>query len=211
MAKPAEQLTSALSDRYAIERELGSGGMATVYLAQDLKHDRKVALKVLRPELTAALGAERFLREIRVTARLNHPHILPLLDSGEAQGFLFYAMPFAEGESLRDRLRRERQLPVDDALAIAREVADALQYAHDHGVVHRDIKPENILVESGHAVVVDFGIARAIRDRSFNRGRGVGRDASRRATSPRAVRVGVFARLPASRVVRSAPRRVVAP
>ena len=157
-----EQLQVHLGSAYRLERELGHGGMATVYLAQDLKHDRLVALKVLRPELAAALGAERFLREIRITANLNHPHILPLLDSGDAAGLLYYAMPYVAGESLRDRLDREKQLPLDDALQITREVADALQYAHSHDVVHRDIKPENILLESGHAVVADFGIARAI-------------------------------------------------
>jgi TolB-like protein/tRNA A-37 threonylcarbamoyl transferase component Bud32 len=157
-----ETLRSALADRYAIEREIGQGGMATVYLARDLKHDRRVALKVLRPELTASLGLDRFLREIRTTAQLTHPHILPLLDSGDAAGTLFYVMPYVEGESLRDRLTREKQLPLDDALQLTREVADALSYAHAHGVVHRDIKPENILIESGHAVVADFGIAKAI-------------------------------------------------
>src|SRR6266487_199132 len=140
--------------------------MATVYLAHDLKHDRKVAIKVLRPELVHALGPERFLREIATTANLHHPHILPLYDSGrtaEPSGaLLYYVMPFVEGESLRDRLKREKQLPLDDALQIAREVADALSYAHGHDVVHRDIKPENILLQSGHAVVADFGIARAL-------------------------------------------------
>src|SRR2546425_269953 len=136
--------------------------MATVHLAEDLKHHRPVALKGLKPELAAALGHERFLREIEIAARLNHPHILTLHDSGEAAGFLYYVMPFVEGESLRDRLNREKQLPLDDALQIAREAADALSYAHSHDVVHRDIKPENILLESGHAVVTDFGIARAI-------------------------------------------------
>jgi serine/threonine-protein kinase len=136
--------------------------MATVYLAEDPKHRRKVAVKVLRAELAAALGPERFLREIEIAAGLHHPHILPLYDSGEAEGFLFYVMPFVDGESLRDRLTRERQLPLDDALQIAREVADALSFAHRHGVVHRDIKPENVLLESGHAVVADFGIARVI-------------------------------------------------
>ncbi len=136
--------------------------MATVYLAQDLKHKRRVAIKVVRPELAAALGPERFLREIEITAQLNHPHILPLLDSGEASGLLYYAMPYAEGESLRERLNREKQLPIEDAIQIAREVADALDYAHRHGVVHRDIKPENILLQERHAVVADFGIARAI-------------------------------------------------
>jgi serine/threonine-protein kinase len=151
-----------LAGRYRLERELGQGGMATVYLARDLRHERAVALKVLRPELAQALGADRFLREIRTTAQLTHPHILPLHDSGEAAGFLYYVMPYVEGESLRDRLLREKQLPLDDALQLTREVADALSYAHAHGVVHRDIKPENILLESGHAVVADFGIAKAI-------------------------------------------------
>ncbi len=148
--------------RYALERELGRGGMATVYLAWDLRHKRRVAIKVVRPELAAVLGPERFLREIEITAQLNHPHILPLLDSGDAGGFLYYAMPYAEGESLRGRLNREKQLPIEDAIAIAREVADALDYAHRHGVVHRDIKPENVLLQERHAVVADFGIARAI-------------------------------------------------
>jgi eukaryotic-like serine/threonine-protein kinase len=157
-----QQLTTALADRYRIDRELGAGGMATVYLAEDLKHHRKVAIKVLKPDLAASLGADRFLREIETTANLRHPHILPLYDSGAAGEFLFYVMPFVEGESLRDRLTRERQLPLDDALRIAREVADALGYAHSRGVVHRDIKPENILLENGHAVVADFGIARAL-------------------------------------------------
>ena len=158
----ASELADALRDRYLIERELGRGGMATVYLAEDLKHHREVAVKVLRAELAAALGPERFLREIEISARLHHPHILPLYDSGEAEGFLFYVMPFVKGQSLRDRLTREKQLPLDDALQIAREVADALSFAHGAGVVHRDIKPENILLESGHAVVADFGIAKAI-------------------------------------------------
>ena len=157
-----DRLKTALADRYAIERELGAGGMATVYLAEDIKHHRPVAVKVLRPELAAVLGAERFLRETEVTANLHHPHILPLYDSGEADGFLYYVMPFVEGESLRDRLNREKQLPLDDALQFAREVADALSYAHSHDVVHRDIKPENILLEAGHAVIADFGIARAV-------------------------------------------------
>src|SRR6266849_4944585 len=156
------RLQAALAERYAIERELGQGGMAVVFLAKDLKHGRAVAIKVLRPELAMALGAKRFLGEIETVAALAHPHILPLYDSGEAAGFLYYVMPFVEGESLRDRLRRERQLPLDDALQIAREVAGALSYAHSHGLVHRDIKPENILLEAGQAVVSDFGIARAI-------------------------------------------------
>jgi len=158
----SDTLRLALADRYTIERELGQGGMATVYLAEDLKHHRPVALKVLKPELSAVLGPERFLREIELSARLTHPHILPLHDSGTANGILYYVMPYVEGESLRDRLNREKQLPLDDALQVAREVADGLSYAHAHGVVHRDIKPENILLESGHAVVADFGIARAI-------------------------------------------------
>src|SRR2546427_753163 len=156
------RLQAALADRYAIEHELGRGGMATVYLAQDLKHRRLVAIKVLKPELAAALGPERFLREIETAARLNHPHILPLHDSGEAEGFLYYVMPYIEGESLRDRLKREGQLPLDDALRIALEVASALSHAHSHDVVDRDIKPENILLSGGEAVVADFGIGRAI-------------------------------------------------
>ncbi len=142
-----DRLESALADRYAVQRELGSGGMATVYLAEDIRHERHVALKVLKPELAHALGPERLLREIKITARLTHPHILPLLDSGEADGFLFYVMPYVEGESLRDRLDREKQLPVEEAVQTAREVADALSYAHSHDVLHRDIKPENILLE----------------------------------------------------------------
>jgi len=157
-----ERLAAALSDRYRLERELGQGGMATVYLAEDLRHHRQVALKVLRPELASALGPERFLREIETTANLRHPHIVPLYDSGQAEGFLYYVMPFVEGESLQGRLNRERQLPLDDALRIVREVADALHFAHGRGVLHRDIKPANILIEAGHAVVADFGIARAI-------------------------------------------------
>lgn len=158
----AERVTGALGSRYLVERELGRGGMATVYLARDLKHGRLVALKVLRPEVAATLGLERFLREIQVAAGLTHPHILSLHDSGEAEGLLYYVMPFIAGESLRDRLSREQRLEVEDALGIAREVADALDYAHHQGVVHRDIKPENILLGSGHALVADFGIARAI-------------------------------------------------
>jgi len=193
MTDDVGRLSAALEGRYRIERELGAGGMAVVYLAHDVKHNRKVALKVLRPELAHAIGPERFLREIETTANLRHPHILPLYDSGQIGGqavrrsagqksdgaeaasesltaqppdrlaaYLFYVMPFVEGESLRDRLNREKQLPLEDALQIAREVADALSYAHSRGVVHRDIKPENILLESGHAVVADFGIARAV-------------------------------------------------
>jgi len=156
------RLQAALTGRYTIEHELGRGGMATVYLAQDLKHGRPIALKVLRPELAAALGPGRFLREIEIAARLTHPNILPLHDSGEAGGLLYYVMPYVDGESLRSRLAREGPLPLDQALEIAREVASALGYAHEHGVVHRDIKPENVLLESGHAVVADFGVARAV-------------------------------------------------
>jgi serine/threonine protein kinase/Tol biopolymer transport system component len=158
---PADRLSNALSGRYRIERELGAGGMATVYLAFDEKHDRKVAIKVLKPELAAVIGAERFLAEIKTTANLQHPHILALFDSGQVEGTVFYVMPFVDGESLRDRLEREKQLPIEDALRIAREVGDALQYAHGHGVIHRDIKPENILLHGGHALVADFGIALA--------------------------------------------------
>jgi serine/threonine-protein kinase len=172
MPESPSGLTSALADRYRIERELGQGGMATVYLAQDLRHDRKVAVKVLRPELAAVIGADRFLSEIKTTANLQHPHILPLFDSGavtseaeppsrRAAEFLFYVMPFVEGESLRDRLNREKQLPINDAVRIATEVAGALDYAHRHGVIHRDIKPENILLHDGRALVADFGIALA--------------------------------------------------
>ncbi|HJS48546.1 MAG TPA: protein kinase [Gemmatimonadales bacterium] len=154
-------LAAALADRYRLEGELGQGGMATVYLAHDLRHDRPIAVKVLRPELAAVIGAERFLTEIKTTANLQHPHILGLLDSGEAAGQLWYAMPYVEGESLRDRIQREKQLPVADAVRLAREVAGALDYAHRHGVIHRDIKPENILLHDGSALVADFGIALA--------------------------------------------------
>ena len=163
------RLADALADRYRIERELGAGGMATVYLAYDLKHDRRVAVKVLRPELAAVIGAERFLAEIKTTAALQHPHILPLFDSGQADGFLFYVMPLIEGESLRDRLRREHQLPVDDSLRLAKEIGSALDYAHRHGVIHRDIKPENILLHDGAALVADFGIALAVSQAGGNR------------------------------------------
>src|SRR2546430_2359286 len=156
------ELRTALRGRYALEREIGRGGMATVWLARDFKHGRAVAVKVLRPDVASALAAERFLREIGIAARLTHPHIVPVFDSGKADGFLYYVMPYVQGESLRQRLEREAQLPLIEALGIAREVADALDYAHRHGVVHRDIKPENILLEEGHAVVADFGVARAI-------------------------------------------------
>jgi hypothetical protein len=158
-----DRLTTALADRYRIERELGAGGMATVYLARDLRHDRDVAIKVLHPDLGATLGSDRFLSEIRTTARLQHPHILPLLDSGSAEGLVYYVMPLVTGETLRAKLDRERQLPIDEALLIAREVADALGYAHGQGIVHRDIKPENILLQNGHALVADFGIALAVQ------------------------------------------------
>ena len=158
----ATRLTSALADRYRIDRELGQGGMATVYLAQDLKHGREVAIKVLRSDLAHSLGAERFLREIQLAAKLSHPHILPLYDSGEAAGALYFVMPNVEGASLRDRLDQTKQLPVDEAVRIASEVAGALDYAHRHGVVHRDIKPENIMLHDGHAMVADFGIGKAL-------------------------------------------------
>src|SRR6187455_1213943 len=161
MTDATARLSAALADRYRLERELGAGGMATVWLAQDLRHDRRVAVKVLRPELAAVIGAERFLAEIRTTANLQHPHILPLFDSGEADGFLFYVMPLVEGETVRDRLVREKQLPIADAVRIASETAAALDYAHRHGVIHRDIKPENILLHDGSALVADFGIALA--------------------------------------------------
>ena len=163
------RLSAALSGRYRVERELGQGGMATVYLAHDLRHDRPVAIKVLHPELAAALGSERFLSEIKTTAKLQHPHILPLLDSGEAEGLLFYVMPYVSGETLRARLERERQLPISDALRIAKEAADALGAAHALGIIHRDIKPENILLQGGHALVADFGIALAVQQAGGHR------------------------------------------
>ncbi len=156
------RLSTALADRYRIERELGRGGMATVYLAHDLKHDREVALKVLNPELGMDIGVERFAREIKLVASLTHPHILPLFDSGDADGYLYFVMPAMKGDSLRDRLKKEHQLSVDEAVQIAREVADALDYAHKNDIVHRDIKPENVMLHGGHAVVADFGIGKAI-------------------------------------------------
>ena len=162
MTDPIAELNAALAGHYVIDRELGRGGMALVYLARDIRHERFVALKTLRPEIAMALGRERFLREIKLAARLQHPNILPVYDSGDAGGVLYFVMPFVEGESLRDRLERESQLPFDEALQIAREVADALAYAHGHDVVHRDIKPENIMMSGGHAIVADFGIARAV-------------------------------------------------
>ncbi len=162
MSDALERLKSALAERYTIQEELGAGGMATVYLAHDVKHDRKVAVKVLRPELAAVLGAERFVQEIKTTANLQHPHILPLFDSGDADGFLYYVMPFIDGETLRDKLNRETQLGIEEAVKITTEVADALDYAHRHNVIHRDIKPENILLHDGQPMVADFGIALAV-------------------------------------------------
>jgi serine/threonine protein kinase len=156
-----DAVAAALADRYQIERSIGTGGMAVIYLARDLKHDRMVAIKVLRPAIGAGIGAERFLAEIRITAALQHPHILPLFDSGEAAGRLYFVTPFIEGESLRERLTRDGALPVMEAVRLLREVADALAKAHRAGVIHRDIKPENILVADGHALVSDFGVARA--------------------------------------------------
>jgi serine/threonine-protein kinase len=164
MPDSVTRLNAALSGRYRIERVLGEGGMATVYLADDLRHDRKVALKVLKPELAAVVGADRFLAEIKTTANLHHPHILPLHDSGEADGFLYFVTPYVEGESLRERLDREHQLPVPEAVRIACEIADALHYAHGHGVIHRDIKPANVLLQAGRPVIADFGIALALRE-----------------------------------------------
>ena len=169
MTDPVSRLNAALEGRYRIEREIGEGGMATVYLAKDLKHNRNVALKVLKPELAAVVGAERFLAEIETTANLQHPHILPLFDSGEADGFLFYVMPHVEGESLRERIDRDKQLPVEEAVQITTAVAHALQHAHDRGVIHRDIKPANILMQDGQPVVADFGIALAVGAAGGNR------------------------------------------
>ncbi|HZM26691.1 MAG TPA: serine/threonine-protein kinase [Gemmatimonadales bacterium] len=154
------RLSTALAGRYRVLRQLGEGGMAIVYLAEDVKHQREVALKLLRPELAPELGTERFLREIRLTAQLVHPNILPVLDSGEADGLLFYVMPLVRGATLRVRLERERQLPVDTAIRITEEVASALSHAHAHGILHRDVKPENILFADDHALLADFGIAR---------------------------------------------------
>ncbi len=169
MPDAQERLATALSDRYRLERELGAGGMATVYLAEDLKHARKVAIKVLHPELSAVIGGDRFLAEIKTTASLQHPHILGLIDSGEADGLLYYVMPYIEGETLRGRLTREKQLPIDDAVRLTKEVASALEFAHKRGIVHRDIKPENILLQDGQALVADFGIALAVQQAGGSR------------------------------------------
>ncbi len=158
------RLKTALADRYAIQEEIGAGGMATVYLARDLKHDRDVAVKVLRPELAAALGPERFHREIKIAAQLQHPHILPLLDSGEADGFLYYVMPFVKGVSLREKLTQQGEFPVAEAVKVLREVVDALAHAHEQGVVHRDIKPDNVMLSGRHALVMDFGVAKAVSE-----------------------------------------------
>ena len=159
-----QRLAASLSGEYTVERELGSGGMAHVYLAEDVKHHRKVALKVLRPELAQNLGADRFVREIRIAANLEHPHILTLIDSGEADGLLYYVMPYIDGESLRQKLDREGALPVEEASRLLAQVADALAHAHQHGVVHRDIKPDNILISGRHAEVMDFGVAKAVAE-----------------------------------------------
>src|SRR6476469_9483046 len=169
MGDDATLIAAALDDRYVIERQLGAGGMAVVYLARDRKLDRDVALKVLRPELGAVLGAERFLTEIKISARLDHPHILTLIDSGEANGFLYYVLPYVRGESLRDKLDREHQLGIDEALTITKQVASALDYAHRQQLVHRDIKPENILLQEGEAMLADFGIALAVKEAGGNR------------------------------------------
>ncbi|UCC81899.1 MAG: protein kinase [Gemmatimonadota bacterium] len=174
MEEQLDHLKTALADRYTIEREIGSGGMATVYLAEDLKHRRKVAVKVLRPELAATLGADRFVREIEIAAQLSHPHILPLYDSGEAAGVLYYVMPYVEGESLRERLDREGKLGVDEVIRLTDEIAAALSYAHERGIVHRDVKPENVMLTGGRAVVADFGIARALRVAGAERLTGTG-------------------------------------
>ena len=164
MGAQLDRLKTALADRYAIAEEIGSGGMATVYLAEDLKHHRKVAVKVLRPDLAATLGPARFLREIEVAAQLHHPHILPLYDSGDADGFLYYVMPYEEGQSLREKLAREGELPVPEAVRILRDVVDALVHAHEHNVVHRDIKPDNVMLSGHHALVTDFGVAKAVSE-----------------------------------------------
>jgi serine/threonine-protein kinase len=164
MSHSLEALKKALAGRYDIERELGAGGMATVYLANDIRHQRQVAVKVLKPDLANALGPDRFLREIRIAANLNHPHILALFDSGEADGFLYYVMPYISGNTLRDRIDKEGELPVREAVRVIREVADALAFAHSQGVVHRDIKPDNVMLAGNHAIVADFGVAKAVSE-----------------------------------------------
>jgi len=164
MSDRLDDLKTALAGRYEIENEIGHGGMATVYLARDVKHNRQVAVKVLRPDLAAALGPERFLREIEIAANLTHPHILPLHDSGEADGFLYYVMPYIKGDTLRERIEKEGELPISEAVRIIREVVDALAFAHAQGVVHRDIKPDNIMLSGRHAMVMDFGIAKAVSE-----------------------------------------------
>ena len=164
MTDSLSRLKAALADRYTIERELGSGGMATVYLAEDLKHHRKVAVKVLRPELASALGADRFQQEIEIAAQLHHPHILPLYDSGEADEFLYYIMPYEEGQSLRDKLAKVGEVPIPEAVRILRDVVEALKHAHKHNVVHRDIKPDNVMLAEDHALVTDFGVAKAVSE-----------------------------------------------
>ncbi|MCH8145214.1 MAG: serine/threonine protein kinase [Gemmatimonadetes bacterium] len=166
MTDQLSRLTTALAGRYAIEGEVGAGGMATVYLARHVKHERNVAVKVLRPELAAALGSERFVREIAIAAQLHHPHILPLFDSGEADGFLYYVMPYEEGQSLRDKLAAEGELPIAEAVSLLRDIVGALVHAHQHGVVHRDIKPENIMLSDRHAILTDFGVAKAVSQAS---------------------------------------------
>jgi serine/threonine-protein kinase len=162
------ELRDALPERYQVDRQIGQGGMATVFVARDTRYGRNVAVKVLNPDLASSLGAERFEREIQILGRLNHPHILSVLDSGESHGLLYYVMPFVEGESLRDRLDRDGQLPIDEAIAITCDVADALSHAHSLGIIHRDIKPENVLIHGGHAVVADFGIARLVPESGVN-------------------------------------------
>ena len=162
MTDVLERLGAALAGRYTLVRELGRGGMATVFLARDLRHERMVAIKLLRPDFAMAIGPERFLREIRIAAGLSHPNILSIFDSGDADGVLYYVMPYIDGETLRHRLLRERQLPVEEAVRIVQEIAEGLGHAHRHGLIHRDIKPENILLSAGHAVIADFGIARPI-------------------------------------------------
>lgn len=169
MSEPLSRLSSALDGRFRIEREIGSGGMATVYLARDVKHDREVALKILRPELSAILGAERFLNEIKIAARLDHPHILTLIDSGVAEGFLYYVLPFVQGQSLRGRLKQVKQLGLEEAIDITKQIGSALDYAHTQGVIHRDVKPENILIHQGEAVLADFGIALAVSEAGGDR------------------------------------------